>query len=355
MPSRVLVTGGAGFVGASVCLALRRDRPEVEVVAFDSLKRRGSELNLPRLRDAGVEYVHGDVRERGDLLGVEPVTAIVECSAEPSVLAGMGGGADYVVQTNLLGAHNCLELARRDGAQMIFLSTSRVYPLRPLGELRLREEPTRFTLEDEQPYQGASARGIAEDFPLAGARTLYGATKLSAELLVAEYGEAFGVPAVIDRCGVIAGPWQMGKVDQGVFTHWLLSHYTRRPLTYIGYGGAGKQVRDVLHIDDLCDLILEQLAEPARWDGATVNVGGGVEGSLSLAETTALCRELTGFDVDIAPVPENRPGDVPHYVSDCSRLYERTSWRARRAPRTVLEDTFNWIQENERAVLSALG
>jgi CDP-paratose 2-epimerase len=352
---RVLVTGGAGFVGASVCLALRRQRPDAEVVAFDSLKRRGSELNLPRLRDAGVQFVHGDVRERADLLGIEPLSAIVECSAEPSVLAGMGGGAAYVVQTNLIGAHNCLELARRDGAQMIFLSTSRVYPLRPLGELRLREDETRFTLEDEQPYEGASARGIAEDFPLAGARTLYGATKLSAELLVAEYGEAFGVPAVIDRCGVIAGPWQMGKVDQGVFTHWLLSHYTRQPLTYIGYGGAGKQVRDVLHIDDLCELILEQLADPAGWDGVTVNVGGGVEGSLSLAETTALCRELTGRTVEIAPVPENRPGDVPHYVSDCRRLHERTSWRATRAPRAVLEDTFNWIQENERDVLSALG
>jgi CDP-paratose 2-epimerase len=355
LPARVLVTGGAGFVGASLCLALRRARPEVEVVALDSLKRRGSELNLARLRDAGVAFVHGDVRVLGDVLAVEPVSAIVECSAEPSVLAGLGGGADYVVQTNLVGAYHCLELARRDGAQVVFLSTSRVYPLGPLGSLRLREEERRFALEEAQPFAGASARGIAEDFPLGGARTLYGATKLSAELLVAEYGAAFGVPAVIDRCGVIAGPWQMGKVDQGVFTHWLLSHYARRPLSYIGYGGGGKQVRDVLHIDDLCDLVLEQLADPGAWDGATVNVGGGVEGSLSLRETTDLCRELTGNTVEIAPVAENRPGDVPLYASDCSRLFERTTWRPRRPPRAVLEDTFTWIRENERAVLAALG
>ena len=86
----------------------------------------------------------------------------------------------------------------------------------------------------------------------------------------------------------------MGKVDQGVFTHWLLSHHAGRPLSYIGYGGTGKQVRDVLHIDDLCDLILEQLSDPDGWNGATVNVGGGVEGSLSLLETTEICRELTG-------------------------------------------------------------
>ena len=240
------------------------------MIALDSLKRRGSELNLARLREAGVRFVHGDVRQRDDLLALEPVDALVECSAEPSVLAGMGTGADYVVQTNLLGAHNCFELARRDGAQVIFLSTSRVYPVAPLSRLALREEATRFALEAVQPVAGASEHGIAEDFPLEGARTLYGATKLAAELLLTEYADGFGVRATIDRCGVIAGPWQMGKVDQGVFTHWLLAHYAGRPLTYIGYGGSGKQVRDLLHVDDLCELILEQLARPrglGRRDG----------------------------------------------------------------------------------------
>ena len=270
IPGRILVTGGAGFVGANLCLALAERHPDAEVVALDSLKRRGSELNLPRLRAAGVEFVHGDVRERDDLLAIEPVEAIVECSAEPSVLAGMGSGADFVVQTNLLGAHNCFELARRDGAHVVFLSTSRVYPVAAQLELHLREEATRFALEASQPFAGASEHGIAEDFPLAGARTLYGATKLAAELLMTEYADAFGIRATIDRCGVIAGPWQMGKVDQGVFTHWLLAHYQRRPLTYIGYGGTGKQVRDVLHVDDVCDLVLEQLADPGglgRRDG----------------------------------------------------------------------------------------
>ena len=273
------MTGGAGFVGASLCLTIARSHPSVEVVALDSLKRRGSELNLARLREAGVRFVHGDVRSREDLLGLEPTQAIIECSAEPSVLAGMGGGADYVVQTNLIGAHNCLELARRDGAQMIFISTSRVYPVAPQQRLALREDETRFSLLAEQPVAGASAAGISEAFPLEGARTLYGTTKLAAELLVGEYADSFGIRTVVDRCGVIAGPWQMGKVDQGVFTHWLLSHHTGRPLSYIGYGGTGKQVRDVLHIDDLCDLILDQLADPDGWHGATVNVGGGVEGS----------------------------------------------------------------------------
>src|SRR5829696_4677744 len=149
LPSRILVTGGAGFVGANLCLKLAGQG--ADVVALDSLKRRGSELNLARLREAGVTFVHGDVRERGDLLGLDPVEAVVECSAEPSVLAGMGSGADFVVQTNLMGAYNCLEVARRDGAQFVFLSTSRVYPVAPLSELTLTEGDTRFELAPEQP------------------------------------------------------------------------------------------------------------------------------------------------------------------------------------------------------------
>ncbi len=110
---------------------------------------------------------------------------------------------------------------------------------------------------------------------MTGPRTLYGATKLSAELLIEEYADAFGLRAVTNRCGVIAGPWQMGKVDQGVFSWWLLAHLFGRPLSYIGYGGSGKQVRDLLHVDDLVDLVDEQLGEPERWSGVTANVGGG--------------------------------------------------------------------------------
>jgi CDP-paratose 2-epimerase len=354
LPDRILVTGGAGFVGASVCLAIAARHPGAEVVALDSLKRRGSELNLPRLREAGVAFVHGDVRNREDLLALDPVQAIVECSAEPSVLAGMGSGADFVVQTNLVGAHHCLELARRDGAQFLFISTSRVYPVKPLERLRLETEHERFVLADDQPVPGASAAGISEAFPLEGARTLYGATKLAAELLAMEYADTFGVRTVVDRCGVIAGPWQMGKVDQGVFTHWLLSHHAGRPLSYIGYGGTGHQVRDLLHVDDLCDLVLEQLGDPDAWSGETVNVGGGLDGSLSLHETTVLCREITGRAVPIEPVLENRPGDVPLYVSDCARLFTRTHWRPRRDPRTVLEDTYEWILAHERELLPTL-
>jgi len=351
---KVLVTGGAGFVGASVSLALKERNPEWELLAFDNLKRRGSELNLPRLSDAGVAFVHGDVREAGDLMALPAIDALVECSAEPSVLAGYGEAADYVVRTNLLGAYHCLQLARRDDAVFLFLSTSRVYPLELLNQLRLTETATRFGLAAEQELVGASEAGISEAFPLGGARTLYGATKLAGELLAAEYADAFGLRVVIDRCGVIAGPWQLGKVDQGVFTHWVLSHHFGRPLAYLGYGGTGKQVRDLLSVADLVELIDEQLRNLDTWAGFTGNVGGGPGCSLSLLETTQLCRELTGNEVPIEVIGEARPGDVPLYVSDCARLFERTDWRPRRAPREILADIHGWVKDNEAALEAAL-
>jgi CDP-paratose 2-epimerase len=352
---RVLITGGAGFVGANLAVGLAARHPDWDLTALDNLYRRGSELNLPRLEAAGVEFVRADVRDREALLALPAFDALVECSAEPSALMEPDGDTAYPVETNLLGAYNCLELARRDGAQFVFLSTSRVYPYGALGGVAVREAETRLEIAPAQELPGISPAGVSEDFPLAGPRTLYGATKLAAELLIAEYGARFGFPTVVDRCGVIAGPWQMGRVDQGVFALWALHHHYGIPLSYIGYGGTGKQVRDLIHVEDLCELIELQLADPGAWDGATLNVGGGAECSLSLLETTALCRELSGNEVPIGAQPDTRYGDVPVYISDCGRLHARTDWRPRRDARTVMADIFAWIEGNAETVGPALG
>jgi CDP-paratose 2-epimerase len=351
---RVLVTGGAGFVGANLAITLASRHPSWEVIALDNLKRRGAELNLQRLRVAGVQYVHGDVRQASDLLALPRIDALVECSAEPSVLAGIDGGTDYLLGTNLLGAYHCLELCRRDGAQLVFLSTSRIYPVAHLRSVAIRETPTRFELADKQVLPGVSAAGIAEHFPLDGARTLYGATKLAAELLIEEYRAAFGLEAVVNRFGVIAGPWQMGKVDQGVFTHWMLAHRLGRPLTYIGFDGTGRQVRDLIHIADAVDLLDDQLGRAEHWDGVVCNVGGGRECSLSLAETTVLCRELTEREVEVLPAVNDRPGDIPVYISDCTSVFGHTTWRPCRSARDVLTDIAEWISEHESAIVAAL-
>jgi CDP-paratose 2-epimerase len=351
---RLLITGGAGFVGSNLAVSLAAKHPDWEIVVMDNLYRRGSELNLPRLREAGVEFVRGDVREPEDLARVPRISALIECSAEPSVMSGVDGDTGYLVHTNLTGAYNCLELARRDEAFVVFLSTSRVYPVAPQVELKLEEAETRFEIAPEQAVAGASPAGISEQFPLEGARTLYGATKLAAELLIEEYRAGLGVPAVIDRCGVIAGPWQMGKVDQGVFTHWMLAHRFGNPLSYIGFGGEGKQVRDLLHVEDLVDLVERQLLDPAAWDGRTVNVGGGRECSLSLLETTAICRELTGNEVPMTPVEQTRAGDVPIYLSDCAKIFGLDEWRPRRSAKQVLADINDWIAADETRIAEAL-
>ncbi len=353
MSERLLITGGAGFVGSNLAVSLARRHPDWEIVALDNLYRRGSALNLPRLGEAGVRFVRGDVRRPEDL---EPlsVSSLIECSAEPSVMSGVDGDTGYLVHTNLTGAYNCLELARREAAFVVFLSTSRVYPVAAQVALKLEEGPTRFEIAAGQELPGISPAGLSEEFPMDGARTLYGATKLAAELLIEEYRAGLGVPAVIDRCGVIAGPWQMGKVDQGVFTHWMLAHHFRQPLSYIGFGGEGKQVRDLLHVEDLIDLVERQLLDREFWDGRTVNVGGGRACSLSLKETTEICRRLTATEVPIEPIEPTRAGDVPVYISDCSRLFDLDEWRPRRDAEQVLLDIHDWIAADEAGIAEAL-
>jgi CDP-paratose 2-epimerase len=350
----VLITGGAGFIGASLALELAARHADWDLVALDNLHRRGSELNLPRLREGGVRFVHGDVREPEDLRAAGPFDALVECSAEPSAMAGVDGATGFLVRTNLLGAYHCLEAAARHDAQVVFLSTSRVYPVAALNALSYEETESRFALSDEQSLPGASAHGISEGFPLQGARTLYGASKLAAELLITEYAESFGLPTVVNRCGVIAGPWQMGKVDQGVFTHWMLAFYFRRSLSYIGFGGGGKQVRDLLHVADLAELVDDQLQRPAHWAGAVLNVGGGAQVSLSLRETSALCQEITGNKLALTGSPTTREGDVRIYISDAHRLQRWTDWTPRHKPREILAEIFAWVHEHERHLAGAL-
>jgi CDP-paratose 2-epimerase len=349
--SCILVTGGAGFVGSNLALFMRGRFPDARIVVADNLKRRGSEFNLPRLAASKIEFVHADVRNAEDL--AFPGLAfdlMLECSAEPSVLAGFDAGPTYLINTNLAGTVNCLEVARRSLADIVFLSTSRVYPIPALESVRVRESAQRFDMTDDQPMAGASGAGIAEDFPLEGPRSLYGATKLCSELIIQEYADMYGLRYVIDRCGVITGPWQMGKADQGVFALWMGKHYFRRPLKYIGYGGTGKQVRDFVSISDLAKLIERQLDRFDALPHRLYNAGGGVASSLSLAETTALCEEITGNRVEIESVTENRALDVKIYVTDNARVYRDTGWLPAKSPRETMADIFAWIHENEDLV-----
>lgn len=350
--SAVLVTGGAGFVGSNLALSFKRDRPGARVIAFDNLRRRGSELTLARLREAGVEFRHGDIRQPADLAEIGAFDLLLECSAEPSVHAGYGGAPDYLIDTNLTGAVHCLEAARRHGADVVFLSSSRVYPIAALRALPLAERGGRLDLEPGVAGAGWSAAGVAADFPLAGSRSLYGATKLAAELLIEEYRAMYGLRCVVNRCGVLAGPWQMGKVDQGFLVLWAARHLFGGNLAYSGFGGRGLQVRDVLHVADLHDLLTIQIADMDAYGrgadgGGAWNVGGGRDNAVSLRELSGLCAERAGQGagkvLEIGGDPETRAADIPWYVTDNTAITRATDWAPRRSVTALLDEVFAWL------------
>lgn len=351
----ILITGGAGFVGSNLALEFKTKDKRSSITCLDNLKRRGSELNLARLRDNGINFIHGDIRNREDFIFAEKMEAIIECSAEPSVLAGFNSSPDYLINTNLFGTINCLEYARKNDAKFIFLSTSRVYPVNIINNLKYSESETRFILSDDQTVKGVSSRGFTEELPLDGTRTLYGATKLCSELIIREYVDMYGLDAVINRCGLITGPWQMGKVDQGVIVLWVAKHHYGQPLSYIGYGGKGKQVRDVLHVRDLYRLLEIELGDIARHRGEIYNVGGGLERSASLLELTALCQKYTGNKVSINSISEDRAGDIRIYITDNAKVTEKTGWKPEISLEKTIEEIARWIRMNSEQLKPILG
>lgn len=355
MPKKIFITGGAGFVGSSLALNIKKNYPSYEVVVMDNLKRKGSELNIKRLTERGIAFIHGDIRNKEDFDGMPgDVTDLIEASAEPSVLAGLHGTPDYLINTNLLGTINCLNYAKKSGANFIFLSTSRVYPIRHIEDIQFEEEETRFTIAEHQTFPGISARGISERFPLDGYRSLYGATKLASELIIQEYNHFYNLPTVINRCGVITGPWQMGKVDQGVIVLWIAKHYWKQQLSYIGYGGQGKQVRDILHINDLYRLIDLQIHDMPLVNGKILNVGGGTEVSVSLQELTAICQQAIGNKITINQMPENRQADIRIYITDNTEVTKLTGWKPEIGVKDTIKDIFEWLVANEQQLAYVL-
>ena len=344
---KLLITGGAGFVGSNLATLFKIKYPDFDITCLDNLKRRGSELNLQRFLNHGIKFMHGDIRCREDLTEIKEADFIIDASAEPSVMAGITSPVEQVYNNNLTGTVNCLELAKRLNAGFVFLSTSRIYPISTLENLNFIVEPTRISLSDQQNILGVTSKGIAENFPLEGSRSFYGATKLASELMITEYNALAGVKSVINRCGVITGPWQMGKQDQGVVVLWMAKHFWKKKLAYIGYGGDGKQTRDILHVNDLFRLIDWQIHNISQINGQTFNVGGGNEVSTSLLELTQLCQELTGNKIPIEKIPETRAADIRLYLTDNSKITAQTGWKPEIKTEQVMKDIYNWVVANE--------
>lgn len=342
---RILITGGAGFAGSNLAIKLKEKYSHYSIIALDNLKRRGSELNLTRLNEKGIKFIHGDIRCKEDLHIEDKIDLVIDASAEPSVLAGITSPVEQVINNNLSGTINCLELARAHKASFLFLSTSRVYPIATLEKVNFIENESRFTWTDQQAIPGVSSRGVSEGFPLDGSRSFYGATKLACELMIQEYQALTGIKTVINRCGVLTGPWQMGKADQGVVVLWLARHIYKGSLGYFGYGGMGKQLRDILHIQDLFHLVDWQIHNMDKINGEVFNVGGGLESSVSLLELTTLCQKFTGNKIKIASQPENRVADIRIYLTDNKYVTAKTGWRPTIKPDQTIREIADWIVE----------
>jgi len=273
---------------------------------------------------------------------------VIDSAANPSVLAGIDGQASsrQLVEHNLMGTINILEYCRRNNAGFILLSTSRVYSIAPLADLSVAPVGNRFELSANQLLPvGLSAAGVNETFSTASPISLYGSTKLASELIALEYGTTYDFPVWINRCGVLAGAGQFGRPDQGIFAYWINSWLRRRPLTYLGFGGMGYQVRDCLHPQDLISLLLKQttpgIANPVR----VINIGGGLKNSMSLAELSAWCHQRFGPH-EVKASLDNRRFDIPWMIMDTSLAGEVWSWQPQTPLGSILDEIAHHAEQH---------
>jgi CDP-paratose 2-epimerase len=344
---KILISGVCGFVGSTLAEALQDDDSTNEIVGFDNLSRAGSHLNLDRLRKRGVTVHYADVRSQSDIDGFPAVDWIIDAAANPSVLAGVDGttSSRQLVEHNLYGTVNLLELAKRNRAGFVLLSTSRVYSVKALSEIPVASTGESFRPVGAALPIGASDEGIAENFSVEPPLSLYGASKLASECLALEYGEAFDFPVWINRCGVLAGAGQFGHAEQGIFSYWINAYLRRRPLRYIGFDGAGRQCRDCFHPRDLVPLLKKQFATRESAQPRIVNLGGGGQNAMSLAELSRWCAARFG-EHDVASDAKPRPFDVPWLVMD-SRLARKTwDWQPTIGLEEILQEIANHAEAN---------
>ena len=354
---KILITGICGFVGSTLAKSLLEQHSGLQIIGLDNFIRPGSEMNRAPLKDLGIKIHYGDIRNASDLESLPAVDFVVDAAANPSVLAGVDGKTSslQLIEHNLSGTVHMLEYCKRHGAGFILLSTSRVYSIPPLASLpvevynnayRPQVSSLSAQLSAFNP-SGLSPLGVSEDFSTQAPVSLYGCTKLTSEALALEYGETFGFPVYINRCGVLAGAGQFGRADQGIFAYWINSHLRKKNLGYIGFDGQGHQVRDCLHPADLAPLLRSQLDSQSSLssENRVLNISGGAESAMSLRQLTAWCDDRF-CPHPVVSKPENRPFDIPWMVLDSSKARSLWSWQPTLGVSAILEEIASHAEAN---------
>jgi len=325
-----VVTGGAGFLGVNLADALAAEGRHVLI--YDSLARPGVEANLAWLRDrhgARVEAVCGDIRDRWSVReALADAATVFHLAAQVAVTTSVAyPREDFDV--NLGGAMNVLEAARRAQARrgeapaLVFASTNKVYG--HLSGLRVKDVGPAYAPVDKT----VRAHGVAEDTPL-DLCSPYGCSKGGADQYVLDHARIYGLPATVFRMSCLYGPRQFGTEDQGWLAHFLISVLNGAPITIYG---DGKQVRDVLYVDDVVRAYRLAERHMAALSGTPFNIGGGPSHAVSLRQALDLIEGVTGRVPNVSYGPW-RPGDQPYYVSDTRTFQALTGWR----PETAVED-----------------
>jgi CDP-paratose 2-epimerase len=334
----ILVTGGAGFVGCHLVHDLLGDNRKVTVL--DSLSRRGSERNLEWLQqqhpDGDLRFVKGDVRDpQAVKSAAEDVDAIYHLAGQVAVTSSVQDPRlDFEI--NALGTLNVLEAARQSPCQpvVMFTSTNKVYG--GMEDVALVEKDTSYEYRDLPD-------GIPESRPL-DFHSPYGCSKGAADQYVRDYARIYGLRTVVFRMSCIYGPRQFGNEDQGWLAHFIISAGTGAPITIYG---DGKQVRDVLFVEDLVRALRGAVDKISVTAGKVYNIGGGPSNTLSVwKEFGQLLAELNGEAVRVS-YRDWRPGDQPCYVSDIRNVGRDLGWTPEVDKRAGIRRLWEWVSSNK--------